>query len=126
MAICDLLTVIFPAPWYVYLFSLGYHDRQAWTNKLYRHQTLYVSFSLSQPVNRLCGILFNRFYRPEIHSLMVGIFDPAYELLPPWMKELCLCTVPFPLYLLSDLLPPPFSNKMYIIYRQCVPGVGGC
>jgi hypothetical protein len=31
MAICDLLTVIFPAPWYVYLFSLGYHDRQGWS-----------------------------------------------------------------------------------------------
>jgi hypothetical protein len=27
-----------------------------------------------------------------IHSL-VGIFDPACELLPPWMKELYLCTV---------------------------------
>jgi hypothetical protein len=27
-----------------------------------------------------------------IHSL-VGIFDPACELLPPWMKELNLCTV---------------------------------
>ncbi len=27
-----------------------------------------------------------------IHSL-VGIFDPAYELLPPWPKELYLCTV---------------------------------
>ncbi len=23
-----------------------------------------------------------------MHSLMVGIFDPACELLPPWMKEL--------------------------------------
>ncbi len=27
-----------------------------------------------------------------IHSL-VGIFDPACELLPPWTKELYLCTV---------------------------------
>jgi hypothetical protein len=24
---------------------------------------------------------------------MVGIFDPACELLPPWTKELYLCTV---------------------------------
>jgi hypothetical protein len=32
--------------------------------------------------------VFNRFYRLEIHSLIVGIFDPACELLPPWTKEL--------------------------------------
>ena len=46
-----------------------------WTNELQRHQTLYVSFSFSWPVNRLCGILFNRF-------ILVCIFDPACELLP--------------------------------------------
>jgi hypothetical protein len=27
-------------------------------------------------------------WRVEIHSLMVCIFDPACELLPPWTKEL--------------------------------------
>ncbi len=37
-----------------------------------------------------------------IHSL-VGIFDPACELLPPWTKELYLCTVAP----LSSLWPPP-------------------
>jgi hypothetical protein len=69
--------------------------------------------------------MFNRFYRLEIHSLMVGIFDPACELLPPWTKELCTCVL-LPLYILPDLLPPPpFSSKMYSIYRQCVAGVGG-
>jgi hypothetical protein len=31
----------------------------------------------------LCGIVFNRFNRLEIHSLMVGIFDPTCELLSP-------------------------------------------
>ncbi len=31
--------------------------------------------------------MFNRFDRLEIHSLTVGMFDPACELLPPW-KEL--------------------------------------
>ena len=41
-----------------------------------------------------------------IHSV-VCIFEPACELLPPWMKELYLCTVAPLLYLLSDLLPPP-------------------
>ncbi len=28
--------------------------------------------------------MFNRFYRQEIHSVMVGIFDPACELLWLW------------------------------------------
>jgi hypothetical protein len=37
--------------------------------------------------------VFNRFYRLDIHSLMVGIFDPVCEMLPPWKKELYLCTV---------------------------------
>jgi hypothetical protein len=66
----------------------------AWTNELKRHRTL---------VNRLCAIVFNRFYRLEIHSLMIGIFDPACELLTQWTKELYLCIVCLlPLYLLSD------------------------
>jgi hypothetical protein len=51
-----------------------------------------------------------------IHSL-VGIFDPACELLPPWTKELYLCTVAPLQYLLSDLLPPsplPKLNEQFI------------
>jgi hypothetical protein len=65
-------------------------------------------------VNRLCGIVFNRFYRLEIHSLVVGIFGPACELLPPWTKELYLCTVA-PLY---SLWPPPspLPKVMYSMY----------
>jgi hypothetical protein len=66
---------------------------------------------------------------------MVDIFDPACELLPPWMKEIYLCTVAPLQYLLSDLLPlppPPFSKKMHIVYRQLYGwsgwggGGGGC
>jgi hypothetical protein len=38
---------------------------------------------------------------------MVGIFDPACELLSPWTKEIYLCAVAPLQYLLSDLLPPP-------------------
>ncbi len=89
-----------------------------------RHRTLYVGFNLRWPVNRLWCILFNRFYRLEIHSLMVGIFDPACELLPPRWKELYLCTVA--LYLLSDLLPPPSFPKLNVHYIQtvCDSGVG--
>jgi hypothetical protein len=51
-----------------------------------------------------------------IHSLMVCIFDPACELLPPWRRNyIVLCTAAPLLYLLSDLLPPPpFPNVQYI------------
>ncbi len=58
--------------------------------------------------------MFNRFYRLEIHLIMVGIFDPACELLPSWTKELYTCVL-LPIYLLSDL---PFSQT------KC-GGVGG-
>jgi hypothetical protein len=62
---------------------------------------------------------------------MVGIFDPACELLPPWTKELYLCTVAPLLYLLSDLLPPPLLLKLNEQYIRTVVaggegvGVGG-
>jgi hypothetical protein len=58
---------------------------------------------------------------------MVDIFDPACELLPPWTKEIYLCTVAPLQYLLSYLLPPPpFSKKMYSIpyTHSGVAGVG--
>jgi hypothetical protein len=58
---------------------------------------------------------------------MVGIFDPACELLPPWTKELYLCTVaPHTLYctfsLTSSLLPP--SQTKCTVYTECVSGWG--
>jgi hypothetical protein len=59
----------------------------AWTNELQRLQTQYVGFSFSWPVNRLCGILFNRFYRLEIHSLVVCIFDPAFDCCPDGQRN---------------------------------------
>ncbi len=57
-----------------------------------------------------------------IHSL-VGIFDPACELLPPWTKELYLCTVAP----LSSLWPPPPpSQTKCTVYtdRVCLRGGG--
>ena len=57
-----------------------------------------------------------------IHSV-VCIFDPACELLPPWTKELYLCTVTHLLYLLSDLLPPPPLPNVQ--YMQIVCDCGG-
>jgi hypothetical protein len=56
-------------------------------------EPLMSAFLKNLPVNGLCGIVFNRFYRLEIHSLVVVIFEPDCELLPPWTKELYLCTV---------------------------------
>ncbi len=58
-----------------------------------------------------------------IHSV-VCIFDPVCELLPPWTKELYLCTVGPLLYLLSDPLPhpPPPPNVQYM---QTVCDCGG-
>ncbi len=75
--------------------------------------------ALSWPVNWVCSIVFNRFYRLEIHSLMVGIFHSACELFPPWMMELYLCTVaPLP-----SLWPP--LPKLNVQYIQTVFGCGG-
>ena len=70
----------------------------------------------------------NSYYRLEIHLLVVCIFDPACELLPPWTKELYLCTVAPLLYLLSDLLPPPPLPNVQYIQTVCDCGgrVGRC
>jgi hypothetical protein len=58
-----------------------------------------------------------------IHSL-AGIFDPACELLPPWTKELNLCTVAP----LSSLWLPPPLPKLNVLFIQTVSvwrGEGG-
>ncbi len=61
-----------------------------------------------------------------MHSLIICIFDPAYELLPPQTKELYLCTFAPLLYLRSDLLPPPsLPNVQYMqTVCDCVGGGG--
>jgi hypothetical protein len=59
-----------------------------------------------------------------IHSWFV-FFDPACELLPPWTKDLYLCTVAPLLYLLSDLLPPPPLPNNSILYTESVWLWGG-
>jgi hypothetical protein len=58
---------------------------------------------------------------------MVCIFYPACELLPPWTKELYLCTVAPLLYLLSDLLPPPLlvCTVCTVYCKQTVCDCGG-
>jgi hypothetical protein len=55
---------------------------------------------------------------------MVGIVDQACELLPPWTKELDLCTVaPLP----SLWPPPPPLSKVNVQYMfiMTVCGCGG-
>jgi hypothetical protein len=52
---------------------------------------------------------------------MVGIFDPACELLPPWTKELYLCTVTP----LASLWPHPPLPKVNVQYLQTVCHCGG-
>jgi hypothetical protein len=54
---------------------------------------------------------------------MVGIFEPACELLPPWTKEQYLFTVA-PLTSLSDLPPPPSQSKR-TVYTDSVWLWGG-
>jgi hypothetical protein len=67
-------------------------------------------------------MLLNKFYRLEIHSLMVCIFNPACELLAPWAKGLYGTCVLLPLYCTFSLTSsplPPFP--MYsTVYRQWV------
>jgi hypothetical protein len=72
-----------------------------------------------------CGTLLTDFIEWRyIHSWMVGIFDPACELLPPWTKEQYLCTV------LVYCCPSTFSltfplPKLNVQYIQTVCGWGG-
>ncbi len=86
-----------------------------------------MNYKDSWPVNRICGILFNRFYRMEILSLMVCIFDPACERLPPWTKELYGTCVLLPLYCTFSLTSSPLAPfPMYIVqYIHPVCNWGG-
>ncbi len=58
---------------------------------------------------------------------MVGIFNPACELLPPWMKELYLCTDCCPSTF--SLTSPPSQTKC-TVHTDSVgcggEGGGGC
>jgi hypothetical protein len=57
-------------------------------------------------------LVFYKVYRLGDTVSHVGIFDPSCELMP--------------LYLLSDLPPPPSKSKRTeCIYRQCVAVGGG-
>jgi hypothetical protein len=47
---------------------------------------------------------------------MVGIFDPACEVLPPWTKEIYFTSVLLPLYLLFDQ-PPEFYTLFLTRFR---------
>ncbi len=78
-----------------------------------------VGFSLNWPVNVLCVIVFNRFYRLEIHSLMVGIFRPSLWTVAPMNEGTILvynCPSTF------SLTSPPL-HKLNVQY---IPTMCGC
>jgi hypothetical protein len=92
----------------------------------YKDTKPYMSAFFSVDLLTDFAALFNRFYRLEIHSLMVCIFDPACELLPPLDEGTILVysTVAPLLYFLSDLFPPPpFPVYRAGIFKQFV-GLG--
>jgi hypothetical protein len=83
-----------------------------WTIKT-QNPLCWLIFKIYLLTDFAAGHMFNRVYRLEIHSFMVGIFDPACALLPPCTKKLFLCTVaPRP----SLLPPPPPLPKVNIQY----------
>jgi hypothetical protein len=104
---------------YFYIYLRQTHEQMN-----YKDTKPYMSAFLSVD---LCGILFKRCCRLEIHSLMVCIFDPACELLPPWKKELHFTCVLLPLYCtfsLTSFPSPPLPNVQYI-QTVCDCGGGG-
>ena len=68
--------------------------------------------------------MFVRFYRLEIHSLMVGtVFSTLLVNCCPHAQRNYICVL-LPLYLLSDLPPFPLP-KLNVQYIQTVCGFGG-
>ncbi len=59
-------------------------------------------------LTEFAALVFNRFYRQEIHSLIGWYFRPSLWTVAPIGRRICT-SVLLPLYLLSDL-PPPFPN----------------
>ncbi len=106
---------VFSMNWVTYVQSSSSHPSSVWAE--------------NKPINtkcrlffiELCGIVFNRFHRLEIHSLMVGIFGPACELFPQGTKELYLCTVAP----LTSLLPPLLPKLNVQTVCGCGGGGGG-
>ncbi len=78
------------------------------------NEPAYVGFSLSWPANRLCGM--RQILKTGDTFTHCWYFDPACELLPPWTKEQCLCTVaPLPSLLPPSPSPLPKLNVQYIV-----------
>ncbi len=78
---------------------------------------LFFKIDLLTDIAALCLTDFIDWY---IHSL-VGIFDPACELLPPWTKDLYLYTVAP----LSSLWPPPPLPQLNVQFDSVCLGGGG-
>ncbi len=102
-----------------------------WTYELQRQRTLNVGFSLKLTYERPWRHMFNRFYILGLHSLMVGISDPACDLLPPWRRT--YTCVLLPLNLLSKFCVLNVQNnrsfRKFILsgrWRWFSSNKGGC
>jgi hypothetical protein len=68
-------------------------------------------------------LVFDRFYRLEIHSLMVAYFDPTCELLPPMDEGTILvycCPSTFSLHDLPTCTAKKFTRKQIITIIKCI------
>ncbi len=121
-----------PSPMLLFYIPRCRKTFPAWRNVIYQHgrgkkcSGTNRVFSHSQNCNFPEESFVLSTFCNSVHSLMVCIFDPACELLPPWRKELYLCTVAPLLYLLSDLLPPPPPlSQCTVQYMGTVCDCGG-
>ncbi len=91
----------------------------------YKDTEPYISAFLSNwPVNGLCGIVFNRFYRLEIHSLIGWYFRPSLWTVAP-MDEVTILVYCCP-SIFSLTSPLPKLNVQYIHTESvCLRGGGG-
>jgi hypothetical protein len=81
---------------------------------------MYVGFSNSWPVHRICGILFNRFYRLEIHSFMVCIFHQLVNCCPYGRRNFMVLVYCCPSTVPSLWPPPPSPPSRCIQFIQTV------
>ncbi len=124
---CDTVSICTNCTVYVRNAFSYYLSQQlvAWTNELqYKDTKPYMlAFLKNWPVYRHCGIVFNRFYILEIHSLSGLYFRPSLWTVAP-MDEGTILMYCCP-STLSSLWPSPLP-KLNVLYIQtvCVTGAG--
>jgi hypothetical protein len=90
------------------------------------------AFLLNSPVNRLCGIVFNRFYRLEIHSLSGLYFQPSLCTVTSMDEGGTILVYVYCCPSSFSLTYPPFppsqtkmNSTVYTVQTVCVTGGGG-